>query len=170
MKNILKNKQANNVRNYMTVNVILTFETFDSFGETQTIFDLQLPISKVEKSAEDFLNKKLFKRITNKCKTLKRSVKDLSKISIAGNWDTFEKITNKFSLHKLGHSCKWHFGNGRNDLDSWELDLISKFKFGINADMSWVGNPQLTQQYFNYQSKKYLNYLNKQYKLSNQSK
>lgn len=170
MKIKLQNTQQNNLRNYMAVNVILTFETFNSFGETQTIFDLQLPISKFEKSAEDFLKKKLFKRINNKCKTLKRSVKDLSKISIAGNWDTFEKITNKISLPKLGHSCKWHFGNGRNDLDCWELDLINEFKFGDNTDMSWVGNPQLTQQYFNNQRQKYLNYLNQQYKLSNQSK
>ena len=132
-------------RHHMYINVILTFDTPDTNGECQEFFDLHLPISKKEISAVDFLNKKLFKKIAKKCNLYKRQVGDLTKISTAGDWDLFEKLTNLEALPDLGHSCKWFFGNGRSDLDAWEQGLIDAFGFGANVDMSyltaeWIAN------------------------------
>ena len=53
-------------RNYLDVNVILTFTSQKAWGR-QEIFDLKLPINKNETDAVTFLDKKLFKRIASKC-------------------------------------------------------------------------------------------------------
>jgi hypothetical protein len=132
---------------FMNVNVILTFESMNADGDTQEFFDLALPVSKSETDAMTFLNNKLFKRIVKKCKLFNRRVEDLTKISTASDWDLFEKTTNLESIWKQGHSCKWYFGTGRADLDVWEKALMSEYKFGIDADMSWVGDAVLTNEY-----------------------
>ncbi len=44
-------------KNYLDVNVIMTFEKRDAWGCRQVIFDLKLPINKHEKDAVDFINK-----------------------------------------------------------------------------------------------------------------
>jgi hypothetical protein len=131
----------------MDVNVILTFESMNDFAETQEIFDLTLPVSKDEIDAISFINKQLFKRIVAECRLLNRPVGDLWKISTAGDWDAFNEITNLPTLVDLGHSCKWYFGRGADELSEWEQSLSDKYGFGINTDMSWVGNPVLAQQY-----------------------
>lgn len=131
----------------MDVNVILTFESMNNFAETQELFDLTLPVSKDETDAVSFINKQLFKRIVAECKLLNRPVGDLWKISTASDWDTFNEITNLPTLIDLGHDCKWYFGKGAGELTEWEQSLATKYGFGIDTDMSWVGNPTLTQQH-----------------------
>ncbi len=117
-------------RNYMHVNVILSFNSFDAFGETQEIFDLHLPINKNEKDAVSFLDKKLFKRIAAKCEQYGRRKEDLYKISTASNWGLFEEVTGKTGLWSLGHNCKWYFNDDINELDAWEESLKDRFDFG----------------------------------------
>ena len=141
---------------FLNIDVILTFESYNSNGNSQEYFELLIPINDTEVSAIDFFNTNFFPQIVDICKVSKRRVEDLSKISTSSNWEVFEKTTNLDSLPNIGHSCKWFFGNGRKDLDSWELELIEKYKFGIDVDMSWIGNPNLTQKYFEYLNKKYL--------------
>jgi hypothetical protein len=137
----------NHKKVFMHVNVILTFESTNEYGETQEFFELALPVSKTETDAMTFLNNELFMRIYRECELLNRRVEDLTKISTASDWRIFEKTTNLESLWRQGHSCKWYFGVGRADLDAWEIELMSKYKFGIDVDMSWVGDPVLTKQY-----------------------
>jgi hypothetical protein len=160
MQNLIDNSKQNALITFLNVNVILTFESFNSIGESQEFFDLLLPIKNNEISAINFLNNNLFHQITDACKNLNRPVEDLSKISTASNWDLFETTTNLDSLPSLGHSCKWFFGNGRTDLDEWELDLINKYRFGINLDMSWIYSAQLTQHYLENMSMKRIEAMN----------
>jgi len=129
------NKSLSNSSNktWLDTNVILTFNTANRLGETQEIFDLALPIASDEHDAFSFIDSQLFKRIVSECKLLNRPIEDLLKISTASDWNTFEAITSKPSLCTLGHSCKWYFNNEWSDLDDWELDLISLYKFGINT-------------------------------------
>ena len=131
----------------MDVNVILSFESMNDFAETQEFFDLTLPVSKDEANAISFIDKQLFKRIVSECKLLNRRVEDLWKISTASHWDTFREITNLPSLGDLGHNCKWYFGRGAGELSEWEQSLSTKYGFGKDTDMSWVGNPVLAQQH-----------------------
>ncbi len=119
-------------KNYMNVNVILTFNTSNLYGFRQDIFDLKLPINKNEEDAISFLNKKLFKRIASKCDLYGRKKEQLWKISTASNWKLFEEVTGKPSLSSLGHNCKWYFNNDVNELDLWEESLKRDFDFGIN--------------------------------------
>ncbi len=114
----------------MTVNVILSFNSFDKWGGTQEIFDLQIPINKNEINAVSFLDKKLFKRIAAKCEVYGRCKKDLYKISTGSDWKFFEEVTGKPSLYSLGHSCKWYFNDDVNELDLWEESLKRRFDFG----------------------------------------
>jgi hypothetical protein len=139
--------ETSNNKISMDVNVILTFESMNNFAETQEIFDLTLPVGKDEIDAISFVNKQLFKRIVAECRLLNRSVGDLWKISTAGDWDTFNEITNLPTLVDLGHNCKWYFGRGAGELSEWEQALSTTYGFGIDTDMSWVGNPALAQQY-----------------------
>ena len=131
-----RNHQAK--RAYMHVNVILSFDTWNEYGETQAIFDLFLPVSKKEVNAVQFIHNKLFKRIVKQCHRLERSVGDLIKISTGSNWGLFTEVTGLDSLVQLGHSCKWFFWNGRVDLDNWEKELVKIYGFGVNADMSYI--------------------------------
>jgi len=128
---------------YMYVNVILTFDTTNHYGDTQEFFNLSLPVSKSELNALTFIHSKLFKRITKKCLHLKRDARDLIKISTGSDWNIFEQYTNLESLCGLGHSCKWYFGNGRTDLDNWEMALMSEYGFGTLVDMSYLNDPQV---------------------------
>jgi hypothetical protein len=125
-------------RQYLDVNVILTFDTSDEFGNTQEFFDLKIPLSKYEKNAESFLDQKFFKRVIKYCAQHSRDIADLIKISTASNWSLFKEVTGKQSLSELGHSCKWYFGSGRSDLDAWEQHLMKTYGFGSKVDMSWV--------------------------------
>ena len=127
-------------RSYMGVNVILTFNTPNSAGESQEFFDLAIPVNCLESDAITFFDEKLFKRIVKKCKQLNRNPSDLIKISTCSNWDVFEEKTKQPALPELGHSCKWFFGNGRTDLDAWEMNLIHRYGFGTDVDMSWVAD------------------------------
>lgn len=123
---------------YMHVNVILTFNMPNAYGNTQEFFDLQLPLSSKDIDAVEYLNKKLFKRIAKKCELFEHNTNELTKISTASNWDLYEEITKAESLYAMGHNCKWHFGINRDDLDEWETELMSEYGFGTNADMSWL--------------------------------
>ena len=131
-----------NSRQYMNVNVILTFDNEDNLGDTQDIFNLRIPVNKRDKNAITFFHEKMFKRIVKKCKVIGRNPRDLVKISTCSNWRVFESVTGQESLASLGHSCKWYFGNGRDDLDSWELNLIKLYGFGEDVDMSWVNDQE----------------------------
>lgn len=143
-------KTTNSIKQYMHVNVILTFNTQDNKGETQEFFDLSIPVSKKEVSAADFMHTKFFKRVVKKIALLGREAEDLIKISTASNWDLFEEITGLKALCTLGHSCKWFFGNGREDLCAWEEALMSEFNFGTSADMSYVNNAETKALIANY--------------------
>ena len=143
-------KTTNSINKHMHVNVILTFNTQDKNGETQEFFNLSIPVSKKEVSAADFMHIKFFKRVAKKMLLLKREAGDLIKISTASNWDLFEEITGLDALSTLGHSCKWFFGNGREDLDAWEEALMSEYGFGISADMSYVNNAETKAFIANY--------------------
>lgn len=131
-------KTVNATRCHMTVNVILTFNNEDKWGDTQEFIDIKLPVSASEQNAVSFIHKKLFKRIAAKCLVLGRDPRQLIKISTASNWSQFEEKTGKESLDSMGHSCKWYFGHGRLDLDAWETDIVGEYGFGLDADMSWV--------------------------------
>lgn len=133
-------------KQYMYVNVILTFNTGDAYGDRQEFFNLNIPVSRSEKNVFDFLTKKFFKRVASKCKTLNRRVEDLIKISTASDWTLFEEVTGLEPLCDLGHPCKWYFGTNRNDLDRWELMLMEKFRFGIDQDMSWMNDQAIREQ------------------------
>ena len=76
-----KNIKLAKKRNYMNVDVILTFNELNEFNESQEFFDFNIPISRHEESSIDFLNKKFFKRVVKKCEKLKRDVTQLTKIS-----------------------------------------------------------------------------------------
>jgi hypothetical protein len=143
-------KTTNLTKQYMHVNVILTFYTPDNDGETQEFFDLYIPVGKKEVSAADFMHTKFFKRVAKKMQLLKREAGDLIKISTASNWDLFEEITGLDALSTLGHSCKWFFGNGREDLCAWEEVLMSEYGFGRSADMSYINNPETKALIANY--------------------
>jgi hypothetical protein len=132
----MKQDTKNNSNCLMNMNVILTFDTGDKHGDTQEICDLRIPVSKNEIDAMSFLNEKFFKRVVSKCNQFNRSVGDLIKISTCSNWDVFESTTNLKALSEFGHDCKWYFGTGRNDLGTWERVLMSKYGFGMDADMS----------------------------------
>ena len=125
-------------RKYLDVNVILTFDMCNIHGDTQEFFDLKIPICSREKNAASFIHQKFFKRVTKFCARIGRDVHDLVKISTASNWNLFTEVTGKQSLPDLGHSCKWYFGNGRDDLDPWEQHLMKTYGFGSQVDMSWV--------------------------------
>lgn len=144
MKTDTNNTQANTLvsskKLYIYVDVILTFDTPDAYGETQEFFDLNIPISVKDIDAVEFLNKQLFKRIAKKCELYKRNTNDLIKISTASNWGLYEEVTKAESLSSLGHNCKWYFGMNRDDLDAWEIELMSQYGFGTNVDMSWLKN------------------------------
>jgi len=133
-------------RAYMNVNVILTFETWNEYGETQEIFDLYLPVSKKEVNAVQFIHNKLFKKIVKQCERFDRSVGDLIKISTASNWGLFTEVTSLESLMKLGHDGKWYFGKGRTDLDGWERELIEIYGFGVDVDLSYLKDDLATEQ------------------------
>lgn len=126
------------VKNYMNVNVILTFNTSNEHVERQEFFDLKLAVSKKEASADLFMHSKLFKKIVDKCKKYNRNPGDLIKISTASDWGLFEEVTGLPSLDELGHSCKWFFGTGRDDLDEWEQALMKIYGFGNKADLSHI--------------------------------
>lgn len=143
-------KTTNSIKQYMHVNVILTFNTQDKDGETQEFFNLNIPVSKNEVSAADFMHTKFFKRVAKKMLLLKREAGDLIKISTASDWDLFEETTGLDALCTLGHSCKWFFGNGREDLGTWEEVLMSEYGFGTSADMSYVNNPETKALIANY--------------------
>ena len=131
-------RSVTNIKSYMNVNVILTFNTSNSQGESQEFFDLKLAVSKKEVSAAQFIHSKFFKKIVTKCKKYNHDVGDLIKISTVSDWGQFESVTGLPSLDELGHSCKWFFGTGRDDLDEWEKALMKIHGFGIKADMSYV--------------------------------
>lgn len=148
MKKTVQKKNSPHTKSKMFMSVILTFETANESGETQEFFDLYLQIDPKEKNAKDFIHHKLFGKIVNKCKQLKRPLGDLKKISSAGNWALFTEVTKKKSLVELGHNGKWYFGTGREDLDFWEKELIAAHGFGIDVDMSWMKRPSEAQEYF----------------------
>lgn len=131
-------RSLNPTKIHMDVNVILTFNTSNEEGDSQEFFGLKLAVSKKEASAVQFMHAKFFKKIVAKCKFFNRNPEDLIKISTASNWGLFKEVTGLPSLDELGHSCKWFFGTGRDDLDDWERALMKTHSFGINADMSYI--------------------------------
>lgn len=144
MANLINLKNRSKIK----MSVILTFCKPNSDGESQEGFELTIPFSSKEKSAEDLLNKKLFKRIVKKCKFYKRNVGDLMKISISGDWKAFEQVTGKDGLPSLGHSCKWFFGKER-PLDSWEKSLVLIYGFGAHSHHgSGINKAQLVRKDF----------------------
>lgn len=126
---------------FMCVDVILTFDKPNMYGETQEFFGLMLQINGDESSAAAFINQNLFDEIADKCYCLDRCPEDLIKISTASDWQVFKDATQLPSLWELGHCCKWYFGQGRDDLDTWEIELANEYGFGTDVDMSWMKNP-----------------------------
>ena len=124
------------MKNYLDVNVILTFSLPNSYGDFQEFFDLKLPINKKESDAISFLNKKLFKRIAAKCNQFGRKKQHLYKISTASNWKLFEQVAGKASLASLGHNCKWYFNDDINVLDIWEEQLKHDYQFGTQLNFN----------------------------------
>ena len=124
-------------RSYMAVNVILTFLT-SGCEDSQEMFDLKLLVSRQEKNAVEFLNKKFFPRVLSQCRKLQRDSRRLVKISTCSDWGVFETTTLKPALSTFDHPCKWYFGRGRDDLDGWEKALMRDFQFGADADMSFM--------------------------------
>jgi hypothetical protein len=124
------------MKNYLDVNVILTFSSPDAYGDYQEFFDLKLPINKNENDAHSFLNHKLFKRIASKCNQYGRKKEQLYKISTASNWKFFEKVTGKPSIATLGHNCKWYFNDDINNLDAWEEQLKQSYQFGTELNFN----------------------------------
>jgi len=128
-------------KNTLNMNVILTFNNRGGEDDSyQEIFDLNIRIKKYEIGSITFLNKEIFPEIFDFCFLIERSPGDLIKISTAANWSDFERITGKKPIGLFGHSYKWHFGSGRDDLDIWEMYLIETYGFGKDADMSWVND------------------------------
>ncbi len=134
--NALTSDNGDSVRKHMRVNVILTFNTYDKYGDSQEIFDVAIPVSRNDSDAVSFVMSKLFKRIEGKCEQLGRRKQELIKISTAADWDIFESVTHKKSLPALGHICKWHFGIGRKRLDIMEKCAMAEYQFGTDADLS----------------------------------
>jgi hypothetical protein len=130
MENIMIKKH-----HYMYFNVILSFDSINEDGESQEFFEMKLPLKKDEGHSAKFLMNKFFPKVVTKCTSFNRRVGDLIKISTASDWDLFEKVTGLDSLCTLGHSCKWYFGKGRNDLDEWEIMLTKIYGFGTEADL-----------------------------------
>ena len=124
----------------MYIDVILTFNTTNRYGDSQEFFEMKLPLKKDEGHAVTYLMKKFFPKIVDKCKKFNRNASDLIKISTAGDWNLFEKVTGLESLCEMGHPCKWYFGEGRKDLDEWETNLIKKYGFGTDADMTYLND------------------------------
>ena len=124
-------------RSYMAVNVILTFLT-SGCEDSQEMFDLKLLVSRQEKNAVEFFNKKFFPRILTQCQKRQRDPRRLVKISTCSDWGMFETTTLKPALSTFDHPCKWYFGRGRDDLDGWEKALMRDFQFGADADMSFM--------------------------------
>lgn len=139
----IKMKKINNQRKYMYFNVILTFNESNDYSDSQEFFDMRLPLSKKEIHSSVFLMKKFFPKILDKCVKYNRNPSNLIKISTASDWDLFEEYTGLKSLVSYGHSCKWYFGKGRNDLDWWENMLMEKFGFGVDADLSFLFSANL---------------------------
>lgn len=127
-------------KSYMSVNVILTFDSNDKDLDIQEVFNLKILVSKNDIEPIEFFHKKFFKKVIQKCKTLNRDAGDLVKISTCSDWGLYESVTGSQPLSDIGHSCKWFFGNGRLDMDPWEKSLEQKFGFGKNVDMSWVND------------------------------
>jgi hypothetical protein len=123
-------------KNYMNINVILTFDRpSGKYEDIQEVFDIKLPISKKDddKNAVLFIHNKLFERIKSKIKLLNRNEGELIKISTCGDWNQYEKVTSSPSLPDQGHPCKWFFGEYREDLDIWEKKIVSEYGFGKKA-------------------------------------
>jgi hypothetical protein len=136
INNALTSDNGDSVRKHMRVNVILTFNTYDKYGDSQEIFDVTIPVSRNDSDAVSFVMSKLFKRIEGKCEQLGRRKQELIKISTAADWSVFESVTHKKSLPELGHICKWHFGIGRKRLDIMEKCAMAEYQFGTDADLS----------------------------------
>ena len=133
-------KSSIHSRNYMNVNVILTFDGINEDGDTQEIFDLKILVSRNDVEPANFFHKKFFKRVLRKCRTLRRDEGDLVKISTCSDWGLYESVTGSKGLCEVGHPCKWFFGCGRLDMDRWEKALERQLGFGKNVDMSWVND------------------------------
>jgi hypothetical protein len=124
------------------VNVILTFNVDDGWGDYQKVFDLSLPLIDPDTDAVSFLNAQFFGRVKERCLLSGRNPRHLIKISTCGDWDAFERATGRPGLHRSGHTCKWHFGKARNDLDSWEEELMEDHGFGNDA---YIAPPDLEE-------------------------
>jgi hypothetical protein len=136
-------KQLSNT-NFLHVDVILTFNIYEGQNKnSQEFLKIKIPFSNSENDFITLLNKKLFPKIQKYCVKFNRSPGELIKISTASNWSDFERVTGRKSPTSLGHTCKWHFGLGRTDLDIWEICLMETYRFGLDADMSWIN--ELTQ-------------------------
>ena len=127
----------------MRVNVILSFNKCDAQGEHQEIFNLGLPICSSEKDAASFIDRELFKAIKDECLLRGRDPGQLVKISTCSDWDLFERVTGKPSLYRLGHHCKWYFGEGQMGIDFWEKRLMHDYGFGIDAQIPDLGAEEI---------------------------
>jgi len=127
----------------MRVNVILSFNNCDAQGEHQEIFNLGLPICSSEKDAASFIDRELFKAVKDECLLRGRDPGQLVKISTCSDWDLFEKVTGKPSLYRLGHQCKWYFGEGQMGIDFWERRLMQDYGFGIDTQIPVLGAKEI---------------------------
>lgn len=120
----------------MNIDCIFTFDKLDKFGGTQSFGDLDVEIEKADTCWISLLNEKFFPKLAAYCADMDRDVKDLNKLSTSANWKIYSGCTGVDGL--VGHSGKWLYGHGHNDLDKWELELTNKHNFGKNVDWSWM--------------------------------
>lgn len=127
-------------KNSLEIDVIMTFQSTDNFEFHQEFCTAKAPVNEGDKNVVNFVHQNILLDIPEICFLLDRKLADLLKISIFSNWDVYTKVTGSRSLPDIGHSCKWHFGIGRNDLDDWEKILMQKHGFGSACDMGWVND------------------------------
>ena len=118
----------------MYFDVILTFEDINEHFETQERFYAYIPVPKNTADAKSFLDIYFFDKVVGMCNDSNRPVEKLRKISTAADWDLFEELTGIDGFNELqSNNGKWYFGNGREDLDPWEKELMAKYEFGLAA-------------------------------------
>lgn len=124
------NFMKSNKNKTMYFDVILSFEDVNEDLETQEFYYAYIPVPKDTADAKSFLDNYFFDKVIGMCNDSNRPVEKLWKISTAADWDLFEKSTGIDGYNELQNNGKWYFGNGRDDLDSWEIELMAKYGFG----------------------------------------
>lgn len=119
------------------INVIVSFDKPDMYGDTQDIFDVRIALSKDDTDIRELLDKKFFPRLSSRLKRYDdRGVEAVWKISTAAHWQTeYSVFTGNDDLETLGNG-KWVFQKWRDvrlDEESWSASLRKRYGFGQNV-------------------------------------